>query len=79
LVKIAEEAAKTNSVFGVNDRVGLVYDVLALSKAGLAPLSSALTVVDKLKDEPECALGEVPFLVSMFTLSFSRSGLGWYR
>ncbi|RXW20987.1 hypothetical protein EST38_g4846 [Candolleomyces aberdarensis] len=53
LVKIAEEASKKDSVFGVNDRVGLVYDVLALSKSGLAPLSSALTVVDKLKDETE--------------------------
>ncbi|KAJ2930053.1 hypothetical protein H1R20_g7024, partial [Candolleomyces eurysporus] len=53
LVKIAEEASKKDSVISVNDRLGLVYDVLALSKAGLAPLSSALTVVDKLKDETE--------------------------
>ncbi|KAF6764898.1 leucyl aminopeptidase [Ephemerocybe angulata] len=53
LVKIAEEAGKKDSIFGVNDRVGLVHDYLALSKAGLAKLSSALTVVDKLRNDTE--------------------------
>ena len=52
--KIAEEAAKKDSIFSVNDRVGLVYDVLALAKAGQAPLSDALTVVETLKNEEEC-------------------------
>lgn len=52
--KIAEEAAKKDSIFGVNDRVGLVYDALALAKAGQAPLSDALTVVETLKNEEEC-------------------------
>ncbi|TEB36135.1 leucyl aminopeptidase [Coprinellus micaceus] len=53
LRKIAEEAAKKDSIFSVNDRVGLVYDALALAKAGQAPLSDALTVVETLKNEEE--------------------------
>ncbi|KAG5645001.1 hypothetical protein DXG03_007278 [Asterophora parasitica] len=53
LSKIAEEAAKNDSIFSLNDRIGLVHDALALSKAGLAKLSSALTLVDGLKNEKE--------------------------
>ncbi|EAU88167.2 leucyl aminopeptidase [Coprinopsis cinerea okayama7 len=54
LAKIADEAAKPEgSAFDLNDRLGLVYDALALSKAGFAKVSSALTVVDKLKNETE--------------------------
>jgi len=37
----------------LNDRLGLVYDALALSKAGFAEVSSALTMVEKLKNETE--------------------------
>jgi aminopeptidase 2 len=50
------EAAKQEgtSVFSLNDRIGLVHDAMALSKAGLAKLSSALTLVDGLKGETEC-------------------------
>jgi len=49
------EAAKQEgtSVFSLNDRIGLVHDAMALSKAGLAKLSSAMTLVDGLKGERE--------------------------
>ena len=59
LAKIAAEAAKEDSVFSLNDRIGLVFDSLALSKAGLAKLSSSLTLIDLLKNEKECKLGSV--------------------
>lgn len=56
LAKIAAEAAKPEdaSAFSLDDRIGLVHDALALSKAGLAKLSSALTLLDGLKGEKEC-------------------------
>lgn len=55
LAKIAEEAAKPNnqSSFTLDDRIGLVHDAMALSKAGLAKLSSALTLVNLLRNEKE--------------------------
>ncbi|KAG5354173.1 hypothetical protein C0989_003686 [Termitomyces sp. Mn162] len=53
LSKIAEETSKENGIFSLNDRVGLVHDAMALSKAGLAKLSSALTLIDGLKNEKE--------------------------
>ncbi|KAG6832427.1 hypothetical protein H0H87_001587 [Tephrocybe sp. NHM501043] len=53
LSKIATEAAKDNSIFSLNDRIGLVHDAFALAKAGLAKASSALTLVDGLKNEKE--------------------------
>jgi len=53
LTKIAIEAAKHDSYFSLNDRIGLVHDAMALSKAGLAKLSSALTLVDVLRNEKE--------------------------
>ncbi|KAG6919995.1 hypothetical protein DXG01_013344 [Tephrocybe rancida] len=53
LTKIAEEAAKDDSIFSLNDRIGLVHDAMALSKAGLAKPSSALTLIDGLKNEKE--------------------------
>lgn len=34
--------------------MGLVYDSLALSKAGLSKLSSSLTLIDLWKNEKEC-------------------------
>lgn len=54
LSKIADEAAQVDSPFSVDDRMGLVYDAMALSKAGLSKLSSALTLIDKLRNEKEC-------------------------
>lgn len=56
LAQIAAEAAKENSAFSLEDRLGLVFDSMALSKAGLAKLSSALTLVELLKNEKECEL-----------------------
>ncbi|PPQ65107.1 hypothetical protein CVT24_003068 [Panaeolus cyanescens] len=53
LAKIAAEAAKENSAFSLNDRIGLVHDSMALSKAGLQKLSSALTLIDTWKNEKE--------------------------
>jgi len=55
MVKIAEEAVKEDSVFSFNDRMGVVYDTVSLSKAGLAEVSSALTLIDVVgKKEKEC-------------------------
>lgn len=50
---IAKEAAKGDAVFSLNDRIGLVHDIMALSKAGFCKVSSALTIVDILHDEQE--------------------------
>lgn len=54
LAKIAAEAAKGDKVFTLKDRVGLVHDTFALAHAGFADVSSALTLVDILKEEREC-------------------------
>ncbi|KAK0503051.1 leucyl aminopeptidase [Armillaria luteobubalina] len=59
LSKIADEAAQVDSPFSVDDRMGLVYDAMALSKAGLSKLSSALTLVDKLRNEKEFLIVDV--------------------
>ncbi|KIY51112.1 hypothetical protein FISHEDRAFT_71404 [Fistulina hepatica ATCC 64428] len=53
LAKIAQEAAKENSVFTLDDRVGLVPDAMALTKAGLQKLESAMTLIEALKNEKE--------------------------
>lgn len=50
---IAKEAAKGDAVFSLNDRIGLVHDIMALSKAGFCKVSSALTIVDILHGEKE--------------------------
>ncbi|KAJ7748797.1 leucyl aminopeptidase [Mycena maculata] len=54
LAKIAAEAATADSVFSLKDRMGLIYDVAALTDAGLAPLSSLFTVIDVWRNEPNC-------------------------
>lgn len=54
LSKIATEAAKEDSVFSLNDRIGLLYDVSELSKAGLSKLSAFLTLVDTWRNEANC-------------------------
>ena len=54
LTKIAAEAAKENSAFSLDDRMGLAQDAFALSMAGFAKLSSALTLVNLWKNETEC-------------------------
>ncbi|KAF8887037.1 leucyl aminopeptidase [Gymnopilus junonius] len=53
LVRIAAEAAKEDSIFNLDDRLGLVLDAMALSRAGLAKLSSALTLVELWRNEKE--------------------------
>ncbi|KAJ8087903.1 Aminopeptidase 2 mitochondrial [Marasmius tenuissimus] len=53
LKKIASEISKPNSPFGAEDRLGLIADSLALSKAALMKLSDALTLIDALKHETE--------------------------
>ncbi|KAJ6632131.1 leucyl aminopeptidase [Mycena sp. CBHHK59/15] len=53
LTKIAIEAAKDDSCFSLDDRVGLMFDMAELSRAGLADLSSFLTLVDTWKNEKE--------------------------
>ncbi|KAJ7242385.1 leucyl aminopeptidase [Mycena haematopus] len=52
LSKIAIEAAKEGSVFSLSDRIGLLYDVSELSKAGLTPVSGLLTLMEIWKNEP---------------------------
>ncbi|KAF5391327.1 hypothetical protein D9757_002062 [Collybiopsis confluens] len=51
--KIAAEVAKSDSAFSVEDRMGLTFDALALSKAALMKLSSALNLIDALRNEEE--------------------------
>lgn len=51
---IAKEAAKENSVFSTEDRVGLVYDALALAKAGYLEVSSMLALFDAFRNDKDC-------------------------
>lgn len=53
LDKIGAEAAKKDSLFTLNDRLGLVNDVFALSNAGFGKVSAALTLIDNLRHEEE--------------------------
>ena len=63
--KIATEMAKTDSIFSVEDRIGFVHDALALTKSGYMEISSALTLVDSLRDDKECKISR------MASMSFS--------
>jgi aminopeptidase 2 len=54
LDKIAIEAAREDSIFSLNDRIGLVHDAMALAQAGLAKVSSALNLVNIFRKEKEC-------------------------
>ncbi|KAG8895964.1 Aminopeptidase 2 mitochondrial, partial [Tulasnella sp. 417] len=54
LKKIGEEAAKENSVFSLEDRMGLVSDAMILAKAGISQTSTALDLIQSLKNEKEC-------------------------
>ncbi|KAL0066491.1 Aminopeptidase 2 mitochondrial [Marasmius tenuissimus] len=51
--RLLSEISKPNSPFGAEDRLGLITDSLALSKAALMKLSDALTLIDALKHETE--------------------------
>ncbi|PPQ88067.1 hypothetical protein CVT25_013675 [Psilocybe cyanescens] len=50
---MAAEAIKENSVFSLEDRMGLIHDAVAVAKAGLSKLSSALTFVKQFKKEKQ--------------------------
>lgn len=63
LAKIGAEAAKGGSVFNLDDRLGLVYDSFALSRAGFAKLSATLHLIDLLRNEPECK-SCIPFSIA---------------
>lgn len=54
LVKIGQEAAKASSPFSIEDRIGLLDDAFALSKAGYSDVSAALALTDVLRNELEC-------------------------
>lgn len=58
LAKIAAEAATGDAIFTLRDRIGLVHDTFDLAKAGFADVSSALTLVDILKEEREFLVWE---------------------
>ncbi|KAI0259093.1 leucyl aminopeptidase [Gloeopeniophorella convolvens] len=53
LAAIASEAAKTDSIFSLGDRIGLVHDAFALGKSGHLALSAALNLVNELRSEKE--------------------------
>ena len=53
-VKISAEAAKPDSIFNLNDRIGLVLDSVALAKAGFSDTSSMFTLIDGLRGDKEC-------------------------
>ena len=79
LAKIATEAAKEDSIFSLNDRIGLVHDAMALAQAGLAKVSSALNLVDVLRNEKECGCIRSWNLLEDLTREISRLGLGWHQ
>ncbi|KAH9921040.1 leucyl aminopeptidase [Fomitopsis serialis] len=58
LVAIGREAAKASSPFSIEDRMGLVDDAFALSKAGYSEVSSALALTDVLRNESEYLVWE---------------------
>ncbi|KAI5890288.1 uncharacterized protein SCHCODRAFT_02631407 [Schizophyllum commune H4-8] len=58
LAQIGQEAAKEDSLFTLDDRIGLINDAFATSKAGLSTLSSALALVYQLRNEKEYVVWE---------------------
>lgn len=53
-IKTMNEAVKANSPFSLEDRIGLVYDALALTKAGYLNVSTMLSLYESLRNEEEC-------------------------
>ncbi|KAL5636049.1 hypothetical protein ACGC1H_004760 [Rhizoctonia solani] len=53
LTKLGEEAARSGSVFGLEDRVGLVSDAMVLARAGYGKTSGGLNLISGLRDETE--------------------------
>ena len=54
MAKISAEAAKPDSAFSLNDRIGLVLDSVAMAQAGLSNTSSMFTLINGLKGDKEC-------------------------
>ena len=77
LSKIAAECAKEDSVFTLNDRLGLVHDSMALAKAGFATLSSAMNLVNILRREKECQFYLILLRFETFTTHHHISDLVW--
>lgn len=53
LALLGEEAAKADSAFSVEDRVGLVSDAMTLCRAGASKTSGALSLVNQMVTEQE--------------------------
>ncbi|KAG8691051.1 Aminopeptidase 2 mitochondrial [Ceratobasidium sp. 423] len=53
LTKLGEEAARSGSVFSLEDRVGLVSDAMVLARAGYGKTSGGLNLISRLRDETE--------------------------
>lgn len=53
-VAIAKELAKEGSPFSLEDKIGIVWDALALARAGYLKLSAVLSLYDALRNEKEC-------------------------
>jgi aminopeptidase 2 len=64
LEKIATEAVKEDSIFSLNDRIGLVHDSVALAKAGLSDVSGTLTLIDIFRSERECQCVRIEVIVN---------------
>ncbi len=73
-MKIAHEAVKDNSAFTLEDRIGLVYDALALAKAGYLNVSSILSLYDVLRHEKECECVCIQAVLAAHDLKFQI----WY-
>ncbi|KAL1672234.1 hypothetical protein EV122DRAFT_284153 [Schizophyllum commune] len=58
LAQIGLEAAKEDSLFTLDDRIGLINDAFATAKAGLSKLSSSLTLVELLRNGKEYIVWE---------------------
>ncbi|KAI9431112.1 peptidase family M1-domain-containing protein [Lactarius indigo] len=58
LATIASEAAKSDSIFSLSDRIGLVHDAFALGKVGYLQLSAALNLIRELRAEKEFLVWE---------------------
>lgn len=67
---IVKEVAKKESKLGLNDRIGLVNDVFALSSAGFQDVSTALALVDQLRQEEECKASMTRYLRIRLMLRF---------
>lgn len=78
LAKIAEEAARTDSVLSLEDRMGLIMDAPSLAKAGFTKTSSTLNLIDKFRNETECEMEPVARLIASYWL-FPRCCLDIYQ